>query len=335
MKSLIQYLYLLFTLSLFPCLLNGADNFYGMWALDIEGGGVGWIKVHDEAGFLDAELLWIGGSVLPVANIYYEDRNTLVVTRTQAISRTKNEETGRKHLVTYTFKMRTEGPQMRGTAYFPASDGKTMKTVRFTGTKTPPPPVAPDLSKLKLGTPISLFNGTDLTGWKIINPEHKNGFKVVDGQLVNEPLQAKEGEEVQYGNLRTEATFKDFNLKLDVNVPKGNNSGVYLRGLYEVQVFDSYGKELDSHHMGAVYSRITPSLAAEKPGGEWQSLDITLYKRHISVQLNGKTIIDNQPVEGPTGGAILSDVFAPGPIFLQGDHGKVSYRNIVLTPIEE
>jgi len=138
---------------------------------------------------------------------------------------------------------------------------------------------------------------------------------------------------VSYGNIRTEQEFMDFNLKLEVNIPEKNNSGVYLRGMYEIQVLDSYKKPLDSHNMGAVYSRITPTTAAEKKAGEWQTLDITLCDRHITVVLNGIIIIDNQPVPGPTGGAILWDVFAAGPIYLQGDHGKVSYRNIVLTPI--
>lgn len=113
------------------------------------------------------------------------------------------------------------------------------------------------------------------------------------------------------------------------------NSGVYLRGMYEIQVMDSYGKETDSHNMGAVYSRIKPSTAAEKPAGQWQTMDITLCDRHITVKLNGTTIIDNQPVYGPTGGALSGDVLAPGPIYLQGDHGKVSYRNMVLKPIEK
>jgi hypothetical protein len=85
--------------------------------------------------------------------------------------------------------------------------------------------------------------------------------------------------------------------------------------------------------MGALYSRLTPVLNAEKPAGEWQTLDITLCDRHLTVVLNDKTIIDNQPVYGPTGEALTSDVFAPGPIYLQGNHGKVSYRNMVLTPI--
>jgi hypothetical protein len=138
---------------------------------------------------------------------------------------------------------------------------------------------------------------------------------------------------VAYGNLRTNREFEDFNLTIDVNVPAGSNSGVYLRGMYEIQVLDSYGKDLDSHNMGALYSRITPSVAAEKPAGEWQSLDITLLQRHLTVKLNGVTIIDNKPVYGPTGGAIIADVFKPGPIYLQGDHGKVSYRNIILKPV--
>jgi len=156
---------------------------------------------------------------------------------------------------------------------------------------------------------------------------------VEDGALVNDPVQTEGAAHISYGNLRTEKEFEDFNLKLEVNVPPGNNSGVYLRGMYEIQVVDSYKKELDPHNMGAVYSRIKPVVAAEKPAGEWQSLDITLCDRHATVILNGVKIIDNQPIYGPTGGAIKSDVFAAGPIYLQGDHGKVSYRNMVLTPI--
>jgi hypothetical protein len=116
-------------------------------------------------------------------------------------------------------------------------------------------------------------------------------------------------------------------------VPEKNNSGIYLRGIYEIQVFDSFGKALDSHHMGALYSRITPSVAAEKPASQWQTLDITLVDRHLTVVLNGTTIIANQPIKGCTGGALWSDEFRPGPIFLQGDHGSVSYRKVVLRPV--
>jgi hypothetical protein len=127
--------------------------------------------------------------------------------------------------------------------------------------------------------------------------------------------------------------FGDFNLTAEVNVPPNGNSGIYLRGIYEVQVIDSFGKPLDCHNMGAVYGRITPMVAAEKPAGEWQTLDITLVDRHATVKLNGQTIIDNQPIAGCTGGALWSDQMRPGPIYLQGDHTGVQYRNMVLRPV--
>ncbi|MCB0632100.1 MAG: DUF1080 domain-containing protein [Saprospiraceae bacterium] len=313
---------------------TGEDNgFYGMWTLSIEGGSVGWLEVQNNNGYLDADLLWGGGSVLPVDNVYFADDNTLIVTRTQEVTVSgEGAATERKHTITTTLKMIREGDKLAGFMMSPNRNGMGVRTTAFTGMRLPPVPAAPDLSKAKYSEPIHLFNGKNLDGWKMINPKSKNGFMVENGTLVNKPVQ-EEGHHVWYGNLRTEQEFEDFNLKLDVKVPSGNNSGIYLRGMYEIQVFDSYGKELDSHNMGAVYSRIKPTVAAEKPAGEWQSFDITLYDRHITVVLNGKKIIDNQPVYGPTGGAIIADVFSPGPIYLQGDHGEVAYRNIVLRPI--
>ena len=180
-----------------------------------------------------------------------------------------------------------------------------------------------------------MFNGKDLAGWKLTNPDHTSGWNVIDGALVNDPVQPEGGPHVSFGNIRTLDEFEDFNLKIEVNVPKGSNSGVYLRGIYEVQVMDTYGRPLDSHHMGGLYARISPTVNAEKPAGEWQTFDITLCDRHVTVILNGTKIIDNQPIYGCTGGALTADEFIPGPIYLQGDHGKVSYRNIRLTPIKK
>jgi len=309
---------------------NLTNPFMGMWGLDIEGGGAGWLKVHEDQGFLDAELLWIGGSVVPVSNVYLVDENTLVVTLTNQVKRSPD----RSHTVTYTLEVKKMGDALEGTMSEPNRDENGVSVKNFTGKRMPPMPDAPDLSKVKYDKPIKLFNGKDLSGWKLIDSEKANGFKVVDGTLMNEPVQPEDGEHISYGNIRTLQEFNDFNLKLEVNVPEGNNSGVYLRGLYEIQVVDSYGKELDSHNMGALYSRITPSIAAEKPAGEWQSFDITLVDRHLTVIFNGKKIIDNQPVWGPTGGAMSSDVLSSGPIYLQGDHGNVAYRNMVLTPVK-
>lgn len=311
------------------------SEFLGQWTIDIEGGSVGWLEVRQEDNYLNGDVLWGGGSVLPVSSIFLAADHTLFVQRSNNIVRKSDENKNPlvTQVVTSWMEITKNGDKIDGLLLSPRRNSLSVDTTTFTGTKLPPVPLAPDLSTIKFGSPITLFNGKDLTGWRLINEKQANGFKVIDGVLVNDPVQTEGAEHISYGNLRTNDVFEDFNLKLEVNVPQGNNSGVYLRGMYEIQVVDSYKKELDSHNMGAVYSRIKPVTAAEKPGGEWQSLDITLCQRHATVILNGVKIIDNQPIYGPTGGAIQSDVFAPGPIYLQGDHGKVSYRNIILTPI--
>ena len=117
-------------------------------------------------------------------------------------------------------------------------------------------------------------------------------------------------------------------MQLEVRYPKGSNSGIYLRGRYEVQVEDSYGKDPSSILFGAVYGFLTPNQMAAKPAGEWQKFDITLIGRRVTVSINGKTIIHDQIIPGITGGALDSHEGLPGPIMLQGDHGKVEYRNI-------
>jgi hypothetical protein len=308
------------------------DGFYGMWSIEIEGGSVGWLHVFENNGYLDAELLWRGGSVLPVQAVFLTDDNNLVVMRASEVKREGKDGKERAIIVPHLFEINRSGDRISGKSLEPSKNGMEVTEMKFYGWKLPPVPKAPNLSQVKYGQPVNLFNGKDLSGWRLINPGQVNGFKVEKGVLVNDPVQ-KEGKRISYGNIRTEQEFEDFNLTLEVNVPKGSNSGVYLRGLYEIQVVDSYGRETDSHNMGALYSRITPSEAVEKPAGEWQVMDITLVDRHVTVKLNGTTIIDNQPAYGPTGGAISGDVFKKGPIYLQGDHGKVSYRNIVLKPV--
>ena len=318
-----------------PAQKTDISEFIGQWTIDIEGGAVGWIEVRQEDNYLDADILWGGGSVLPVSNILFAKDNVLIIQRTNNVVRTSDENKNplRTHMVTSWLESTVDGDKLNGILLTPRRNSMSVDTTTFTGVRLPPVPQAPGMSDVKFGEPVTLFNGKDLTGWKLIDEKQTNGFKVIDGMLVNDPVQVEGAEHISYGNLRTDQEFEDFNLKLEVNVPEGSNSGVYLRGMYEIQVMDTYKKELDSHNMGALYSRITPSVGAEKPAGTWQTMDMTLYNRHLTVILNGAKIIDNQPVEGPTGGAMKSDVFTPGPIYLQGDHGKVSYRNIVLTPI--
>lgn len=312
---------------------SAVEPFIGQWALFLPGG-AGWLEVRQDAGFIDADLLWYGGSVVPV-NDAYVDGETLVVTRVnkQVVKRDQNKEPKREFMRTEMFKFMFFGDQLVGKQINPKGDGSGIETVTFTGKKIPPVPPAPDLAKVKFGKAVKLFNGTDLAGWRLVEEKNVNGWKVADGILINDPVQQEGKPHINYGNLRTVEEFEDFNLKLQVNVPANSNSGIYLRGIYEIQVMDSYGHELDSHNMGGVYSRITPTVAAEKPAGEWQDVEMTLCDRHITVVLNGKTIIDNQPVYGVTGGALTACQFCPGPIYLQGDHGTVMYRNIEIKPI--
>lgn len=317
-------------------------EFMGMWTLAIDGGSVGWLQVKQEDGYLDANLLWQGGSVLPVPYVYIAGNILYVGHGSRDVKRERKYDGNESSVMNYPdwLEIRMNGDEMKGYDFRAKIDGSGLDSTSFTGSKLPPVPPAPDLSSLKFGKSITLFNGKDLTGWEKVNPKGENPFHVDDGILVKDPKQVEGQPRIYYSDIRTKQVFKDFNLKIDVKVPHESNSGIYLRGMYEVQVeqghADSEGKDLDSHNMAGIYSRISPTVNAEKPANTWQTLDITLCKRHVTVILNGTKIIDNQPLDGPTGGAIISDVFAPGPIMLQGgEHGSVEYRNIVLTPIED
>ena len=172
------------------------------------------------------------------------------------------------------------------------------------------------------GEPITLFNGVDLKGWHAMG---ENQWTVEEGILRS----AKSG-----SNAVTDLTFSDFKLHIEFRYQKESNSGVYLRGRYEVQIDDSKGMDPLVGHLGAVYGFITPSEMVAKDPGQWQSYDITLRGRMVTVVANNKTIIYNQEIPGITGGAINSKEGEPGPIMLQGDHGPIEYRNIIITPMK-
>jgi hypothetical protein len=312
---------------------QNVEPYIGRWALTIPGGGAGWLGVTQEKGYLDASVLWGGGSVLPVDWVTVED-DTLYVLRLRKVER--KDRAGkviRTQMLPEYLIAKADGDSLELTQLLPSRNGRGIEKRPFTGKRIPPLPARPDLSKARHGKPMKLFNGKNLDGWKLTNPNAKSAWSAQDGVLVNNPVQEKGRPRVHYGNIRTVDEFEDFNLKLEVNVPKGGNSGVYLRGIYEIQVSDSYGDPLDSHNMGAIYSRLTPRVSAEKPAGQWQTMNITLMDRHVTIELNGKVIIDNEPLLGCTGGALWSDESKPGPIYLQGDHTAISYRDIVLTPI--
>lgn len=310
-----------------------ADNpFVGNWALTLPGGHPGWLGITQEKNYLDGALLWRAGSVTPLDSVFVAD-TTLVFTQVREVQRKDDKgKVIRTHRFADRFVAQVQGDVMKAVVFRPHVNGIGLDREELTGKRIPPLPPAPDLSKARFGEPVSLFNGANLAGWKLVEQGATNGWSAQDGILMNRPVQEEGQPHKPYGNLRTEREFEDFNLRLEARVPKGGNSGIYLKGLYEVQVCDSFGRLADSHTTGAVYSRITPTASAEKPAGEWQTFDITLLDRHVTVVLNGKKIIDNQPVLGITGGALTSDEFKPGPIYLQGDHTGMEYRNLILRP---
>jgi len=198
------------------------------------------------------------------------------------------------------------------------SEGEPMS---FTGVR------APKLirsQEVKWSKPRSLFDGKTLNQWKPLESERQNQWEAQDGLLVN----PRSGV-----NLITEEKFTDFKLHIEARYPAQSNSGIYLRGRYEVQVEDSYGKEPSSILFGGVYGFLTPNEIAANKAGEWQVFEITLIGRRVTIVANGKTVINDQIIPGITGGAIDSKEGTPGPIMLQGDHGVVAFRNIsIQTP---
>jgi hypothetical protein len=172
------------------------------------------------------------------------------------------------------------------------------------------------------GEPVDLL-AKGIDGWHLQDLESQQGWRVVDGVLENT---------LAGGNLVTNGEWMDFKLELEVNVPAGGNSGIYLRGRHEVQVLDSYGKPAGSREMGGIYGQVTPISNPAKPAGEWQTFEITLLGRRVTVVLNGVHMIHDQEIPGVTGGAMDANSGEPGPIMLQGDHGEMRFRNVRLTP---
>lgn len=211
--------------------------------------------------------------------------------------------------------------------------GKLNGTWRpFEGWRNPPVPAGVSTDEAKFGEGINILKD-GLGGFESMGGEKmETTWSFKDGILSNR-VKGPDGKRIHGANIKTKrADFYDFKLDYDVRVPKNANSGMYLRGRIEIQTLDSFGKELDRHHMAAYYGRLAPSVAAEKPAGEWQHVTVVLYKRRLTVTLNGKRIIDNAPVEGVTGGAIDADLFKAGPLYIQGDHSDADYRNIILCP---
>jgi Domain of Unknown Function (DUF1080) len=208
---------------------------------------------------------------------------------------------------------RLTGGGLAGSMIFP--DGK-----RYDWTGVHAPALRGDVTP-GWGAPIHLLHANDLGGWQAQGGA-QNQWVVSNGVLRSPHSGA---------NIETTRMFKDFKLHIEFRYPKESNSGVYLRGRHEVQIQDDYGLPPMDDRFSGVYGFISPSRIAAKRAGEWNSYDITLIGRMVTVVANGTRVICNQEIPGITGGAIDSNEGAPGPLLLQGDHGPVEFRNIIIT----
>jgi Domain of Unknown Function (DUF1080) len=312
MKTLFKKNVSIFGLVLFVSISSMAQlapikSIEGRWDITITHGDKkmpSWLEVsHSGVKFLNGQFVGESGSARPVSRINFIDDKI-------SFSIPPQWDNVDKDLVVE--GVLKEG-KLSGTMNTPKGEVLSWVGVR-----------APKLNNTRTpvwAAPIKLFNGKNLDGWEAVSGTNQ---WIVENGILKSP---KSG-----ANLRTVGTYSDFKLHVEFRYPEGSNSGVYLRGRYEVQVTDSKGREPLKDQLGAVYGFIAPLEMPAKSAGEWQSFDITLVGRVVTVVLNGKTIIYKNEIPGITGGALDSNEGEPGPIFFQGDHGPVEYRNIVITP---
>jgi len=280
----------------------------GRWDITVDKGGKSlpsWLEVqksgnHTLVGRFTAD----GGSARPISEVKVADGK-------YSFSIPPQWEDSNRYL---DFEFEVNGDAIKGTMVY--VDGVTYN---FTGVRAPAlireqPPV--------WGKPVRLFNGKDLTGW---HADGKNQW-VVENGILTSPHSGS--------NIITDKTFNDFKLHVEFRFGQGANSGVYLRGRYEVQIMDNTTgpKEPINNVFSSIYGVLPPNKMMSKGPGRWQTYDITLIGRLVTVVANGHTVICNAVIPGITGGAIDSKEGEPGPIYFQCEAGPIEFRNVVITP---
>jgi hypothetical protein len=285
----------------------GRNPFAGRWDITVTTPNStypGWLELVEKDGQPTARYQPRGGSVQPVRGVKLEGSH-VVLTLTRATA--NRPETS--------WDLMANGDQLTGSLKQGDMAAGQVSGVRAPELKRAPPRA--------WTAPEPLFNGKDLTGWEPDNPAN-NHWKVQDGFLLNETRGA---------NLRTVRKFDDFKLHIEVNCPESSNSGIYLRGRYEMQLeYEPAGSEDKLHGMGAIYGFLGPAVEVPRKPGQWESFDLTLVGRTVTIVRDGVTIIDKQEIPGITGGALDSNEGQPGVFYIQGDHtGGLKFRNITIS----
>lgn len=293
---------------LMPALAQKSTNpFAGRWDFNITTPGgtrACWLGVTAKGGDLEVWYQPPGGNVYQVKDVHV-DGSHLTLTLSAA---TANRPA-------MTWNLEASGGKLTGVQ----KSGDI--TTELTGMRSP----ALKRSAPKAWTdPEPLFNGKDLAGWEPIGNPAASHWKVEDGLLLNTAHGA---------NLKSTRKFEDFKVHYEVNCPDDGNSGFYLRGRYEVQIeYEPLTSNPPERRIGSIYGRIAPQPELPRAPGQWETFDVTLVGRMVTVVHNGDTVIDHKEIDGITGGALDANEGEPGPFYIQGDHtGGLKFRNITVS----
>lgn len=291
-----------------PVLCLAASPFVGRWDFTVPtqngNNNAYWLGISEKSGALNVWFQPSGGNVIQIKNFKEESSHLSVTVAAATATRPAT-----------TWELDAAGGKLTGAI----KSGTTSTSV----TGVP----APELKRAEpkaWTTPVPLFNGKDLSGWQPIGNVANNHWIVQDGLLVNQ---------AQGANLRSKDTYTDFKVHFEVNCPDLANSGFYLRGRYEMQLeYERAGSEPPERGMGAIYGRIGPAVTVPRTPGAWESFDIELVGRTVTISRNGVLTIDHKEIEGITGGALDAHEGEPGPFYIQGDHtGGLKFRNITVS----
>ena len=307
MRHLAAFLILASALAIPALPQQNSSPFLGRWDFDVNthnGPGANWLGITEKNGNLEVWFQPTGGHVHQV-NDFHVDGSHLTLTVSTA-SATQPA---------MIWDLDAAGDKLTGV------EKRGDRSTPLTGVR------APELNRSapnQWTKPQPLFNGKNLAGWEPIGDVANNHWVVKNGLLVNEARGA---------NLKSTRKFEDFKLHFEVNCPEGANSGFYLRGRYEVQLeYEPVNSEPMERQMGSIYGRIPPSSELPRTPGKWETFDVTLVGRTVSIVRNGVKIIDAKQIEGITGGALDADEGKPGSFYIQGDHtGGLQFRNITVS----
>jgi hypothetical protein len=292
--------------------------FLGTWNLSGTGehtAVVYWLKVTQEGGALKGRFLNRSSSPYDLPNIKVENGELV-------FSNAPREGQPAPPV----WRARVADGRLTGTTTIARRDpAQPPQVINWVGVPVPSWPSANANGTHTYGSPVRLFDGKTMDAWGVQHKQNPVNWAVADGVMSSA--------EKNGNNLVSKETFKDFKIEAEYAIAPGSNGGIYVRGRYELQVLDDAGQPLTAQSHMAIYGRTPPAVMASKPAGEWQTMEAIVVGNRVTVTLNGQKVHDNAVIEGITGGALDVKELESGPIMLQGDHGKVSFRKVVVTPI--